>query len=164
MAKIPVSTKADKETGIPIVKELTRRLDVVRQRAFERFQKRGEGEGQDLDDWFLAEKDVMGWPTAELKERNGEYEVEVSLAGFAPTDIDVVADQLEVIVHATSSKSASGADGSVVWSEFGSNEVFRRLPFPQNVDASHVRASFDNGLLRIHAPKAPQATPVAPTA
>ena len=154
MTRIAVTRKADAEKGIPVFKEPSSRLDAVRQRAFERFEKRGRLAGYDLEDWIAAEKDVLGWPAVELKEREGEFEMEVSLAGFSPSEIEVTAADDEVIVHAASQQHAEGQDEKVVWSEFGANDVYRRVTLPAVIDTKGVSARFDNGLLRIRAPKA----------
>jgi len=157
--QIPVATKMDEKKGAPIVEALSNRSDAVRQKAFDLSQQRSGAARHDLDDWFDAEREVFGRSSASLKERNGNYEIEVALAGFAPADIGVVADRAEVIVRASSQHAASDSDASVIWSEFGSTELFRRFSLPEAIDVEGVSARFENGLLSIRAPKAEQPSP-----
>ncbi len=75
MPSIRIQRAADGERDHPIFTELARRMESVRQRAFEMFAARGGEEGHDLDDWIAAEHEVLGWPAAELKEANGAFQV-----------------------------------------------------------------------------------------
>lgn len=158
MTKIAVTSSTDAKKRVPVLDEISRRLEAVRQRAFERFERRGRLNGFELDDWLAAEKDVLGWPAAELKEQDGEFEMEVSLAGFAPSEIEVVAADDEVVVHAATRQQSRGEDHNIVWTEFGANDVYRRVALPEVIDTKGVTARYDNGLLRIRAPKATHAS------
>lgn len=164
MTNISIRKDSESAQGLPVFRELAQRMEQVQQRAFELFERRGGAPGRDLDDWLAAEHDVLGWPAAELKEGPNDYEVEVTLPGFAAKDVEVTATPTQLIVHAAVEQQASGKEAGVAWSEFGTNDVYRRLSFPERVDAQKVTADFDNGLLRVKAPKSqtvsPAATPV----
>ncbi|MBK6485477.1 MAG: Hsp20/alpha crystallin family protein [Gemmatimonadetes bacterium] len=153
MSHVQIHCDADGERTHPVFRELADRLDAVRMLAFDRFSKRGTQPGSDLDDWIAAEREVMGWPAAELKEHEGAYEVDVTLPGFDPKDVEVTATPNEVVIHATVSTERSGKDETVIWSEFGRNEVYRRFDLPTSVNADQITASLDNGILRVMAPK-----------
>ncbi|MFN8574431.1 MAG: Hsp20/alpha crystallin family protein [Gemmatimonadaceae bacterium] len=166
MTHIPIRKDLESQQALPVFQELARRMEQVQQRAFDLFERRGRTEGHDLEDWLAAERDVLGWPAAELKEGAGDFEVDVTLAGFEAKDVDVTATPTELIVHAATEQKASGKNGDVVWSEFGSNDVYRRLAFPERVDANRMTADFDNGTLHVKAPKvkASSAASTSPTA
>jgi len=153
MTKIPIQRSGDDQRDLPVFSELSRRMDAVREKAFERFLNRGATMGSDLDDWIAAEEEVMGWPAAELKERDGTYEVDITLPGYTDKEVEVTATPSELIVHAATKHEASGEDARVVWSEFGSNDVYRRFGFPSAVDAAKVSAELDHGILKVVAPK-----------
>lgn len=166
MSGIRIQRANDGERDLPVFSDLARRMDAVRQRAFEMFAERGGTEGRDLDDWIAAEHEVLGWPAAELKEANGDFRVDVTLPGFAAKEIEVTATPTELIVHAASTHEKKGEEDNVVWSEFGSNDVYRRFGFPKAVDADKVTAELENGILKVRAPKseAITAAPPAPAA
>lgn len=159
MSDIRIQLANEGERDLPVFSELAQRMDAVRQRAFEMFAERGGTEGRDLDDWIAAEHEVLGWPAAELKEANGAFQVDVTLPGFAAKDVEVTATPNELIVHAASNQERKGEDEYVVWSEFGSNDVYRRFGFPRSVVVDQVTARLENGILKVMAPKAEALAP-----
>lgn len=159
MSDIRIQLANEGERDLPVFSELAQRMDAVRQRAFEMFAERGGTEGRDLDDWIAAEHEVLGWPAAELKEANGAFQVDVTLPGFAAKEVEVTATPTELIVHAASRQERKGEDEYIVWSEFGSNDVYRRFGFPKSVDVDKVTARLENGILKVMAPKAEALAP-----
>ncbi len=153
MSHVQIHRDADGERSLPVFQELADRLDAVRERAFALFSRRGGQPGRELEDWVTAEREVLGWPVAELKERNGSYEVDVTLPGFSPKDIEVTATPNEMIVHAVATTDRSGEDSRVLWSEFGQQEIYRRIDLPTAINADKVSASLDHGVLHLKAPK-----------
>jgi len=161
MANVAVQ-KVEKEgpEPLPIFKAIAKRLDRVRQRAFEIFEKRGSKIGHELDDWLKAEDEVFGWPAAELAEKDGKYEAQITLPGFDPKEVEVTVTPSEIIVHAETRHEKEIKEGNVLWTEFGSNDVYRRFELPARIDVDKTSATLDNGMLRISATKAPAAKPV----
>jgi HSP20 family molecular chaperone IbpA len=159
MTEVAVQKVPSAEKNLPVFEEMARRMDAVRKRAFDYFMQRGARPGFELDDWFTAEHEVFGWPAAELKEKNGTFEIEVTLPGFAQKDVEITATPEEVIIHAKMEKRAEKKDEQVLWSEFGSNEVYRRFALPQAIDAAAVTAQLADGILRVKAPKEPVKVP-----
>ena len=145
------------DRSLPIFSEFDDLLDRVRVRAYNLFRNRGFSEGQDLDDWLTAEREIC-WPAAELDEDEDEFELKVALAGFEPDEISVTATPRELIVKAAhESKREETEKPDVRWSEFRSNNVYRRVELPTDIDLDKIKASYKNGLLEIDAPKAAQA-------
>ena len=136
----------------PIFAELEKRFDAVRQRAHELFLNRGQVD-RALDDWFAAEHELFGWSAAELSEKDNAYEVDFDLAGFDAKDIQVTAMSNEIIVRAAAKETREVEKDKVLWSEFGSNDVFRRFELPEPIDTDKVTATLDKGILRIKARK-----------
>lgn len=157
MAEINIQKVSDLEDrSLPVFEELDQLADRIRLQAYKLFAGRGAGDGHALDDWLAAEREVC-WPSAELIERDKEFILKVALAGFEPKDIDVTATPREVIVkagHEQKLDSTDDGDGKRRWSEFRSNDVFRRVSLPADLDVAKISASFDNGMLEIVAPRA----------
>lgn len=140
----------------PIFAEFDKLADRIRVQAYNLFSHRGAGDGHALDDWLAAEREVC-WPAAELAERDGEFVLNVALAGFEPGEITVTASPREILVRAThkhEQKSAGKGEPKVRWTEFRSDNVLRRVELPSGVDLEKISADFHNGLLKIVAPKA----------
>lgn len=149
-----VSSPEDRK--LPIFEELDEVADRIRVRAYNLFANRGFSEGHELEDWFMAQREIC-WPAAELVEENDEYEVKIALAGFEPKDISVTATPRELIIKASrrdERKEDKDRDGAKVrWSEFHSNDVYRQIAFPSDVDVGKIKAEFEQGMLEIEAPK-----------
>lgn len=137
----------------PIFEEIGKRFEDVRHRAFEFFQKRG-APGDPVDDWLKAEHEIMGWPAAELIEKNGAYEADVALPGFEAKDVQVTVTPTEIVVHAFSKEEKHREEKNVLWTEFGSRDLYRRLEAPEAIDMEKTTATIEKGMLRIVAPKA----------
>ena len=138
---------------LPVFGEIAKRLEAVQRRAFDLFEKRGREVGHELDDWFKAEHELLGSSSAELTEKNGSYEIGITLSGFEAKDVEVTATPNEVIVHAATKKEKTTQKDNVLWTEFGSNDVYRRFEVPLAINVDQVTAKLDNGVLQITAPK-----------
>jgi HSP20 family molecular chaperone IbpA len=137
----------------PVFAEIGKRLEGVRRRAFELFERRGCELGHAVEDWLKAEHEVFGWPAAEMAEKDKEYELQLALPGFDAKELQVTVSPLEVIVHAETKSEKKSEEPSVIWTEFSSNDVYRRFEMPQPIDVEKTRAILDKGILRITAPK-----------
>lgn len=157
MSHVKIQRATDGERTLPVFREMEERFEAVRRRAFDLFAGRGGMFGRDLDDWIEAEREIMGHPPANLMERDGAYEVEVTLPGFAADEIEVTATPSEVIVRAATSEQHSDTTQNIVFSEFSSTDIVRSFGLPASVDADKITASLDKGILRVRAPKADSA-------
>ena len=120
---------------------------------FDEFAKRSRELGHDLEDWLNAERELLGWPAAELAEKDGAYEIQITLPGFEAKDVEVTATPSEIVVHAATKVEKKAEKGNVLWAEFGSNGVYRRFEVPRPINVDKVTANLENGLLRINAPE-----------
>lgn len=161
MSHVAVQPIANPGAEVPVFRDIARRMADVERRAFELFADRGFLQGRALDDWVEAEKEVFGWAAAELKDKEKEYEMDLTLPGYTAEQIEVFASPDLVVVKAAAQTKKEGKGDKVVWSEFGSNQVCRQISFPTAIDTSKVTAELDNGLLRVHAPKKAAAPPKA---
>jgi HSP20 family molecular chaperone IbpA len=150
-----VSTTEDR--SLPIFAEFDRLADRIRVEAYNLFAHRGSGDGHALDDWLEAERSVC-WPAAKLIERDGAFVFEVALAGFEPSEISMTATPREIMIkanHEHTKKSDQKEAATLRWSEFRSDEVYRRVELPSAVDVGKTTATLKNGLLVVVAPLAP---------
>lgn len=154
MSKLTVRKVASPEDRkLPVFREFDKIAEQIRVRAYNLFADRGFSTGNDLEDWLTAQREVC-WPTAELVEEEDEFEIQVALAGFEAKEISVTATPREIIVKASHKHSRKeDKDKTVHWSEFRRNDVFRQIPLPSNVNVEKIEAEFENGMLKIEAPK-----------
>jgi HSP20 family protein len=157
MSKLSIQkVPSPEDRKLPIFEELDEVAKRIRVRAYNLFANRGFSSGHELEDWFTAQREIC-WPAAELVEEDDEFEVKVALAGFEPKEISVTATPRELIIKASHSderKESEDRNGARVrWSEFHSNDVYRQIAFPADVDVARVTAEFEKGMLEIEAPK-----------
>jgi HSP20 family molecular chaperone IbpA len=158
---------SNEKAASPLFAAINDRFDEIRRRAHEVFQLRGGALGGDLDDWLQAEREVLGWAKAELVEQAGRYEIRVELPGFDAKNIHVTASDDEILVRAAreqkTEENAAKKEGEahVVWSEFRSDELYRRFCLPKAIQIDNVTAKLEKGILHIAAPCAAQAKPAA---
>src|SRR5579864_2460763 len=159
-----VAIKKADDTGkktLPIFAEIAKRFEAVRRRAFDLFEKRGRELGHDQEDWLTAEREIFRWPAAELAEKDGAYEIQITLPGFEPQDVEVTATPTEIIVHASTEEQKKTQKGNVLWTEFGSSDVYRRFEVPKQINTDKVTARLENGILRVSAPEVSKAIETA---
>jgi HSP20 family protein len=160
MAQVKVQKVAARsDRNLPIFAEFDELADRIRLEAYRLFSRRGSGDGHALDDWLAAERSLC-WPAAELVEADGAYELKVALPGFEQREISVTATPAELMIKASHKHEATSEEGEAKlrWSEFRSNDVYRRVEFPESVDVDKIEAGLKNGLLDVKAPKAPAAS------
>ena len=170
MADIKVQ-KVDKveDRRLQVFQQVDEMLARVQRRAYELFAGRGFADGRDLEDWITAEREVC-WPAIELSEQDRNYVLSVALPGFTAEQVSVTVTPREVIVHGNAKterreetdKKKDGA--TVLWSEFRSNDVYRRVELSEPIDVSKVSATLTNGMLKIVAEKATKAVARIPVA
>lgn len=141
------------DRSLPIFKEMEELMRQIRERAFGLYLDRGRRWANPLQDWLAAEREFC-WPAAELTERDKDFVLSVALPGFEPANIGVTATPRELIVHAkleTTAKSKN--DEQIVWSDFRTNDVYRRIELAKDIDVDKISASLKNGLLKVVAKK-----------
>ena len=154
MANVDIQKIGNESAQPPgLLDEIEGRFEEVRRRAFEMFERRGRDLGHALDDWLKAEQETAGWPAAELAEKDGKYELQLTLPGFDPQDVQVTATPSEIIVHAGVQPEKKAGKANLLWTEFGSNDVCRRFGFPEPIDLEKTEATLDKGILHVTAAK-----------
>lgn len=149
------------KASLPIFEEIAKRLEGVRQRAFDLFENRGRELGHDQEDWLKAEREVFSWPAAELAEKDGKYDIQIALPGFETKDVEVTTTPSEIVIHAEAKEEKKTQKNGVLWTEFGSNDVYRRFELSNPINVDKVTANLENGVLRIIAPESVKAVKAA---
>lgn len=167
MSVVAVDKVGNGDRTLPVFKAMEELMGQIRERAFAIGFGKGLGAGHALEDWLAAEREFC-WPAGELKEGKSDFVLSVALPGFASDEVSVTATPRELIVHASnehSKKEPAGKESkSVRWSEFRSDDVYRRIEFDQDINVGKVTATLKDGLLSVTAPKAETARAVAVTA
>lgn len=128
----------------------------VRERAFDLFQRRSPWDGNEWDDWFKAESEMLKPIPLELSETGDSYSVRAEVPGFHPGDLTVQAEGNSVCIHGRNEKKKenSGKGRNVKYTEISASEVCRRIDFPGAINAEKAKATLANGVLTVELPKA----------
>lgn len=143
---------------LPVFAEMDRLTQAIGRRARVFWEERGFRPGFDLDDWLKAEHEFC-WPAAELSERGKELLLDVALPGYESSEVELTVTPREIILHASKKRErieeeVRTKERTVRWSEFGANDVYRRVELPASIDVEHVKATLRHGMLHVTAPKA----------
>ena len=152
---------------LPVFAEIDRLMEETSRRAGMFAAARSYGAGDALDDWLRAEREVC-WPAAELAERGKDFQLSIALPGYESPEIELTVTPREVIVHASKSQvgpaEGRAKEATICWSEFRSDDVYRRIELPASIDVDHVKATLRHGMLHVTAPKAHSAVTKIPIA
>jgi HSP20 family protein len=123
--------------------------NTIARRAYELFTSRGFTDGHDLDDWFLAESELFGLMPVSVTETENEVTVKAGLPGFTEKDIEIRVEPRRLFIGGMhEEKSENKKKGETIYTEH-SNQVFRTVNLPADVDVDKVKATLSKGDLEI---------------
>lgn len=85
------------------------------------------------------------------------FAIAAALPGVDAKDISVDITPQEVVIKAATEHKHTEDKGQVHRCEFTAGQVFRSLSFPKAVDVTKAKADYQNGMLNITVPIAPEA-------
>lgn len=153
MPDVKITRQSDTARTLSSAPAREREFDAIRQRAYELFLERGEQESNELENWLAAEREILGMASADVFEQDGAYDVDVSLPGFSAGDVEIMATDTEVVIHAMMTTTAASSDDDSAEIETSENEVYRRFRLPTPISFERISAEFNDGVLHVHAPK-----------
>jgi HSP20 family molecular chaperone IbpA len=140
-----------------IFDQLKQIQDQVMRRAYEIFERNGSMLGRDLDNWTQAERELVWRPPFELCEKNGQFQLEVAIAGVEAKDIDLEVTSEDIVLTSNTQHQHPEQKGFIHYCEFEPGKMFRSIHLPKKIDPDKVKAEFKNGLLRLTAQVAEEA-------
>jgi HSP20 family molecular chaperone IbpA len=128
--------------------------DAISRRAFELFEQEGRVEGHHLRHWLEAERELLHPVHMRIEETDGEFVVRAELPGFTASDIEVSVEPRRVILTGKRESSVEDNQGGAVYTEQCSDEIFRTMELPTEVNVMKVTATLKDGVLNVQLPKA----------
>ena len=110
--------------------------------------------------WRRLRMEERGWaPAIEVFDKEDKYVVKAELPGMKEEDIDVsvVGDTLTIKGERKAESEVKEEDYYCCERSYGS--FFRSIALPPNVDTKKIEASFEDGVLEVSLPKAPEVKP-----
>jgi HSP20 family molecular chaperone IbpA len=128
--------------------------DIISRRAFELFEKDGWNHGHDLSQWLEAEREFLHPVHIQMEETDGEFAVHAELPGFAASDIEVNVEPRRLTIMGKRESRQENKKGGTIYQERCSDEVFRTVKLPAEVNTTKVTAMLKDGVLDIKLSKA----------
>lgn len=138
------------------VEELTKS---VAKRAYEFFEARGRAIGNEVEDWFRAESELLRRIPVTMKETENLITVQAEVPGFKASEINISAEPRQLMIEGSSEQAieekSKEEPEKVVFSERHVNRFCRTFSLPAEVDPAKVAATLKDGVLEITLPKLP---------
>ena len=145
----PLAIAPKPSSDAPFLRSIEDMQNRIARRAYELFASSGFTDGHDLEDWLLAESELFGKMPVELSETDRELTVTAGLPGFTEKDIEIKVEPRRLFITGRrEEKSEQKQKGETVYSE-RSNEVFRTIDLPVEVDPDKVKTTLSKGELEI---------------
>jgi HSP20 family protein len=100
-----------------------------------------------------------GHPLADLRETDHGFELCVDLPGLKPEEITLVVRGGALVVSGEKAAESEGVQGGYRFSERRFGRFERTFDLPPGADREGIDATFENGVLRIQIPAAPDGEP-----
>jgi len=96
-------------------------------------------------------------PSIDVDETEQAFMVTAELPGIDPKDVEIDLRDNALMLRGEKRSERNEENGGRRYSERSFGRFERTIPFAAEVDADHVEASFENGVLKITLPKNPRA-------
>ena len=128
--------------------------DAIARRAYGLFASRGFSHGHDLEEWFVAESELLHRVPLEMSETETELKIIAALPGFTGKDIEVTVEPHRLFISGQREEKSDGKKkGQVIYSERRSDQVYRVIDLLPEVEPDKVKDALNNGKLEITLPK-----------
>jgi HSP20 family protein len=145
---------------VDLLNQMFEAFDAISRRAFEIFESNGRSDGHDVEDWLKAEKELFHPVHLEITESDGSISVKVEVPGFNEKDLRVTMEPSRLTISGKRESSKVEKKERMTHSETCSNEVFRVVDLPAEVDTEKATATLKDGILQLTVPKAANARPL----
>src|SRR5579864_941324 len=121
----------------------------IAHRAYELFEARGSEHGHDCEDWFRAESELLTPIPATVVDTDGGLTVTAEVPGFTGKDVEVLAEPRRLTIRAKKQETLEQAKGRAVLQGKMSDEMFRVLELPHEIDPDNMTATIKNDVLEV---------------
>lgn len=154
-----------KESEIAIAADFFNRIqqvhDAIARRAFEIFDGNGQIFGNDLEDWHEAESELLHPVHIDLTESDEGLNLQAEVPGFGPKDLEISAEPRRLTITGKRETKEERKTKKTVHKQRCSDEIFRVVDLPAEINTEKVKATLENGILSLEMPKAAPAKKVA---
>jgi len=114
------------------------------------------------DDWFRGVQTGTRVPAVNIHETNTSYELELAAPGLKKSDFKISVDGDVLTISAEKKEEKEEKHRKVTRREFNFTSFSRSFTLPDSVDADKIKASYEDGVLKLELPKKEIAVKQAP--
>lgn len=104
-------------------------------------------------DKFWAEENSNWLPSANIKERANDYQIELAVPGMEKKDFKIEIENNILSVSAERKEEMNEENEKYTRKEFHFNSFKRSFTLPDSVKHEQIQASYNNGILNLIVPK-----------
>lgn len=101
----------------------------------------------------LYRKDWVPVPAVNVKENSDNFEVELTAPGMQKSDFEISIDGNLLNVKAEKKEQQEDKEDNYYRKEFSYQSFSRTITLPENTNDEDVKASFENGVLKVRVGK-----------
>jgi HSP20 family molecular chaperone IbpA len=151
MSQIPVKTVNSPRRVLNHLAQLMKSVhQQIRARAFQ--QQRGEG--HELEDWLIAEREVLYSPRCILTETEDEIHLQAAVPCVDAKSLQVDVMPYSITIEGRMLKTKACLGERIHLRKFGGEQVLRQFDLPARINPKYAKATLENGVLSITAKKA----------
>ena len=130
--------------------ELGREInDLIARRAYELFESGESAHGHDRENWLTALSEILLNVPVDITETETGLTIRADVPGFSRQDLEVRVAPRSVCITGKRQEASEQKEGETVYSEGRSNQIFRLLDLPSEIDPVTVAATPCDGILEI---------------
>jgi HSP20 family protein len=127
--------------------------NLIARRAFEIFESRGHVHGNDREDWFLAESELLTPLKLHLSESGEQLTARAEVPGFSNREIKVSVEPRRLSISGKAEPHEDHKSEKRTHSLKHEQLMFCVIDLPTEVDLSRAKATFNDGTLEVVMPK-----------
>ena len=108
--------------------------------------------------WAFGTFENYGLPV-DVSSNADSIMVEASLPGFKPDDVEITVENGVLSINAETSSERREGEGETLVQEIRRGRVSRTIALPAGIEPDKATATFEDGVLKLHIPKAEAVKP-----
>jgi HSP20 family protein len=134
--------------------------NLIARRAFEIFESRGHTHGNDREDWFRAESELLTPVKFHLSVSGEQLTARAEVPGFSREEIKISVEPRRLSISGKTKLHENHQSGKHAHSVKPAQLMFRVIDLPTEVNLSKARATFSDDTIEVVMPKAAPAKSV----
>lgn len=127
-------------------------FEQVSHRAYEIFERNGRVFGNDLEDWFKAECEILSPLDLQIKEKKDSLTAEAKVPGFSAEELEISLEPWRLTISGKKETKKEQKNDTTTFKE-NSEELLGVIDLPSEIDSAKATATLKNGTLIITLPK-----------